>query len=154
VQALGLWEQGHAVQMAGDIVRAIQLYSQSLALYPTAEAHTFRGWAYSFQGDYDQAISECEKAIALDPNFGNPYNDIGSYLLQKGESDEALDWFERAKTASRYTARHYPYINLARVYISRGLVLAAIREFEGALEQCPGDARCEKALASLRSQLN
>ena len=55
-------------------------------LYPTAEAHTFLGWVYSFQSRYDEAIAECLEAIRVDETLGNPYNDIGSYLLAKGDS--------------------------------------------------------------------
>ena len=60
-------------QMQGELGEAIRLYQKSLELYPTAEAHTFLGWAYSMQGRYDDAITECQKAIGVDPDFGNPY---------------------------------------------------------------------------------
>src|SRR5713226_8352840 len=70
-QALGLWLQGQKHHLRGDLERAIELYTKSLGLYPTAEAYTFRGWAYSFQGRVGEAIEECKKAIAVDPTFGN-----------------------------------------------------------------------------------
>ncbi len=38
------------------LVRATELYMKSLALYPTAEAYTFRGWACIFQGRLEEAI--------------------------------------------------------------------------------------------------
>ena len=84
-QALGLWMQGQKHHLRGDLERAIELYTKSLGLYPTAEAYTFHGWAYSFQGRADEAIEECKKAIAVDPTFGNPYNDMGP-TSSKGES--------------------------------------------------------------------
>ncbi|NIO09761.1 MAG: tetratricopeptide repeat protein, partial [Deltaproteobacteria bacterium] len=46
--------------------------------FPTAEAYTFLGWTYSFMGQLNEAIEECQRAITLDPDFGNPYNDIGA----------------------------------------------------------------------------
>ena len=52
----------------------------------------------------------------VDQTFGNPYNDIGSYLVKKGEFDEAIEWLEKAKTAPRYEPRHFPYMNLGRIY--------------------------------------
>ena len=107
-QALGLWLQGQKHHLRRDLERAIELYTESLELYPTAEAYTFRGWAYSFQGRVGEAIEECKKAIAVDPTFGNPYNDIGSYLVKMGELDEAIEWLEKAKTAPRYEPRHFP----------------------------------------------
>jgi len=126
-QALTLWMKGQRHHLRGDFNRAIELYTKSLALYPTAEAYTFRGWAYSFQGRLDEAIDECKKAIAVDQTFGNPYNDIGSYLVKKGMLDEAIEWLEKAKTAPRYEPRHFPYMNLGRIYAQKGMVLPAIQ---------------------------
>ena len=39
-------------------------------------------------GKLDEAIEECYKAIDRDPDFGNPYNDIGAYLIEKGQLDK------------------------------------------------------------------
>ena len=69
--------------MAQDFETAIRLYQASIKVFPTAEAYTFLGWAYSFQGEYDRAVTECPAAIAVDSTSGNPYNDIGSYLLPR-----------------------------------------------------------------------
>src|SRR5439155_2713102 len=134
-QALALWEEGTGKLLSGDLDEAVRLFTRSLEVSPTAEAYTFRGWAYSFSGRVDDAIEECRKAIATDPSFGNPYNDIGCYLMQKGELDEAVPWFERAKKASRYEPRHFPYLNLGRLHAARGDLAAAVAEFEGALEE-------------------
>lgn len=140
--------------MRGDLEGAISLYSESIGLYPTAEAYTFRGWAYSFMGRIDDAIAECRRAIEADPDFGNPYNDIGSYLMAKGEPDEAIEWLERAKTAPRYEPRHFPFMNLGRLYASKGMVRRAIAEFEGALEIEPGEPACLEMLKQLQLLLN
>ena len=42
---------------------------RSIATYPRPEAHTFLGWAYAIMARYEEAIAECEKAIALDATF-------------------------------------------------------------------------------------
>jgi len=102
--------------MAGDFQQAIDLYTRSIDTFPTAEAYTFRGWTYSFLGDYDRAIAECLEAIKVDPDFGNPYNDIGAYLIEQEKWDEAIPWFKKAIEAKRYEARCYPHFNLGRVY--------------------------------------
>ena len=153
-QALELWMHGQKHHLRGDLNRAIELYTKSLGLYPTAEAYTFRGWAYSFQGRVDEAIDECKKAIACDPTFGNPYNDIGSYLIKQGLLDDAVEWLEKAKTAPRYEPRHFPYMNLGRIYARKGMVLRAIQEFEAALEIHAGEPTCRSALGQLRGALN
>jgi len=125
-------QQALREQMSKHYEAAIRLYKESLACWPTAEAHTFLGWAYSFQGRLDEAIEECRHAIGIDPSFGNPYNDIGSYLMKQGKMHEAIDWLERAKKAARYEPRHYPYLNLARLYTALGRFEEASREFSQA----------------------
>jgi tetratricopeptide (TPR) repeat protein len=152
--AIQLLEQAYREQMGGNLEEAIRLYQASLAYHPTAEAHTFLGWAYSFEGRFDDAIAECKKAIAVDPSFGNPYNDIGSYLIHKGQLDDAIPWLERALTATRYEPRHYPHCNLGRIYRAKGLLNKAIEEFETALAIEPHYALAQDQLAEIRAQLN
>src|SRR5881628_1104671 len=52
------------------------------------------GWTLSFQGRLEEATEECLRAIEIDPEFGNPYNDIGVYLMQRDRLDEAIPWLE------------------------------------------------------------
>jgi tetratricopeptide (TPR) repeat protein len=61
-QALALLEQAYGAQMEGQLGRAVELYKQSLEACPTAEAHTFIGWTYHFQGKAEDAIAECKRA--------------------------------------------------------------------------------------------
>jgi tetratricopeptide (TPR) repeat protein len=153
-RAIDLWREAYQKQMAGDLDGAIALYQESIVVCPTAEAHTFLGWTYSFQGRLPEAIAECHRAIALDPDFGNPYNDIGVYLMQQDQLEEAKPWLERAKRARRYEPRQFPYMNLGRIYLRQGRWWEALREFEGAVRAAPRDEAAAKALHSLRARLN
>lgn len=152
-EAVALWEKGYLLQVLLHLDDAIECYRRSIALYPTAEAHTFLGWALSWQGRVDAAIAECERAIEVDPDFGNPYNDIGAYLIELGRLDEAIPWLERAKYAKRYDPRHFPYLNLGRVYAAQGKLTRAITELEHAAELRPDDPTAAQLLGQLR-QLN
>lgn len=154
VRAQRWLEEAYQYQMAGDLDRAIAYYKKSIKAYPTAEAYTFLGWTYSFQGRIDEAIAECLKAIEIDPSFGNPYNDIGVYLMEKGQDTEAIPWLEKAKQAERYEPRHFPYLNLGRIYLRKGLWKKALREFEMAVKLAPDDKTARRALAELRARLN
>ncbi len=153
-QALDLWQQGYAAQQRGDLAEAIRLYRASLAICPTAEAHTFLGWAYGLQDRLDEAIGECHKAIALDPDYGNPYNDVGVYLMQRGELAEAVAWLQRAKLATRYEPRQFPYINLARIYVRRRQWQEACAELRGALALTPNDPGARRLLHEILGRLN
>lgn len=153
-EALELWQAGTNRLLAGDLEEAVTLFTRSLELRPTAEAYTFRGWAYSFSGRLEEAIEECRKAIATDPTFGNPYNDIGCYLMEQGKLDEAISWLERAKSAPRYEPRHFPYLNLGRLRVAQGEFAEAILEFQGALEQSPDDPVALRFLSELKFKVN
>ena len=136
-QAEAYFRAAYAAQMQGDLDGAIALYHQSLACAPTAEAHTFLGWTLSAKGDYEGAIRECHRAIEVDPGFGNPYNDIGSYLIALGRPKDAVPWLRKAMGAARYETRHYPHVNLARVYVKLGQFDAAIAQLRVALAIAP-----------------
>jgi Tfp pilus assembly protein PilF len=140
--------------MEGDYDRAVALYQSSLDLLPTAEAHTFLGWTYHFQGKVEEAIEECKLAIEVDPDFGNPYNDIGAYLIGLGRYDEAIPWLDRAITAKRYDPRHFPYFNLGRAYLAKGMINRARDSFQKALEIEPRYTLASQSLASLRRMVN
>ena len=89
--------------------------------------------AYLLKAAYEkQMAGELETAIGVDPSFGNPYNDIGSYLVHQNRLEEAIPWLEKAKLAPRYEPRHFPYLNLGRIYLRLGRVREANREFEQA----------------------
>src|SRR5437764_12333376 len=107
-EALRLFQEAYEAQMRGELDDAADLYKQSLAAYPTAEAHTFLGWTYSFMNLTDEAIAECHQAIEVDPDFGNPYNDIGAYLIERGDLRGALPWLRRALAAPREADSLYP----------------------------------------------
>jgi Tfp pilus assembly protein PilF len=152
-RAMALIQEAMNHQMADELDESIRLYKESIALHPTADAHTYLGWAYSFQGRIEEAIAQCEIAIKLDPEFGNPYNDIGVYLMQQQKLDEAIPWLEKAKQAKRYEPRHFPYINLGRVYLSKGMIQKALEEFRDALRLNPDDAGLAQTIEELETKL-
>ena len=131
------FQAAYILQSAGELERAADAYERSIQLEATAEAHTFHGWALSFMGRYDAAIEECKRAIEVDPSFGNPYNDIGAYLIELERLDEAIPWLERAISAPRYCCYFYAHTNLARVYLQKGLREKARRALRQALDVNP-----------------
>jgi len=128
-KASELFRKGHQAQLQGELGDAMRCYQESVQIHPTAEAHTFLGWTYSFLQRYEDAIEECRNAIAIDPEFGNPYNDIDD-------------------------KRHYPHLNLGRIALAKGDLLKAAREFGRALEVQPRSLTARRTLAALSAQLN
>jgi tetratricopeptide (TPR) repeat protein len=104
------------LQKQGEFRRAINSYQKSIELYPSAQAYTFMGWTYSYLGRLPKAIECCRKAIKVDPDFGNAYNDIGAYLIDLGRGNEAIPYLRKAIRARRYDCCHYAWYNLGRIY--------------------------------------
>ena len=153
-RAQELFQQAYQHQAKGELDRAVALYKESIAVFPTAEAYTFLGWTYSFMDQYDEAIAECLHAIEVDPDFGNPYNDIGSYLIQKGQLDEAIPWLEKATRARRYEARAFPYANLGRLYEAKRQYRQALQNYKRALGEQPDYAVALQAVGRLQAMMN
>lgn len=149
-KALMLFYEAYQAQLKRDYQKAIEKYRRSIDVYPTAEAHTFLGWTYSFLGQLELAIEECQRAIEVDPEFGNPYNDIGAYLIAKGEYQEAVPYLNQALEAKRYRAYHFAHFNLGRAKEYQGDVLNALRHYKKALELEPRYVIAHKAIEHLK----
>jgi len=153
-EAVELFRLAYEAQQAGDYERAVELYRRSIETHPTAEAHTFLGWVYSFQSRYREAIDQCLEAIRVDPTLGNPYNDIGSYMIALGDVWGCAPWFRRALSAPRYEARAFPHFNLGRVYEQRQRPLDAARHYALALREQPLFTQAAHALRRVQARLN
>jgi len=153
-RAMQFFRQAYEHQMRGELDEAVRLYTRSIEAYPTAEGYTFRGWVYSFQGKIEEAIEECKKAIEVDPTFGNPYNDIGAYLVEQERLDEAIPWLEKALVAPRYESYCFPHVNLGRVYEKKRMFRKAMEHYREALEENPKHLGARRAVARLKAMSN
>ena len=151
-QAFLLWQQGYLLHLFGQYEEAVRLFRKSIGVHPTAEGHTFLGWSLSHLDRTEEALAECKKAIAIDPDYGNPYNDIGVYLIDLGRPDEAIPWLEKAIRAKRYCCYQFPHFNLGRILLMKGRLEEAKRSFERALGYDPDYLPALKALEDIRKQ--
>jgi tetratricopeptide (TPR) repeat protein len=153
-QAVELFHQAYRLQREGDLAGAIHAYSRSTRLYPTAEAHTSLGWVYSVLHLYDDAMACCRAAIALDPTFGNAYNDLGAYLIEQGKAAEAIPLLQQALDAPRATYGANPLFNMGRAYEHTGQWIHAVEYYTQAARLDPGHRDARDARDRLRSKLN
>ncbi len=153
-KAVARFYDAYKAQLKKRYADAVRLYHESIDCYPTAEAYTFLGWTYSFMGELETAIDHCRRAIDLDPEFGNSYNDIGAYLIAKGDFDNALPYLEQAIVAKRYNAYHFAHFNIARVYEHRGDLLNAYRHYRAALDLEPRYGIAHKGLQRIGLVIN
>jgi len=80
-QALQRFQEAYQAQMRGDYEPRRRALSGSLALQPDGRGPHVSWMDVPLSGKVQEAIEECKRAIEVDPDFGNPYNDIGSYLI-------------------------------------------------------------------------
>ena len=87
------------------VERAFALAQQAVALDDVLPlAHSILGWSYLWKKQYDQAVTEGERAIALDPNNADSYVRLAGILGSVGRAEEAI---EMVKKAMRLNP-HYP----------------------------------------------
>lgn len=149
-----LLEQGLTAVSKGEFGKARTLFRKSAENGVSAEALTYWGWMEHHSGNTSAAIKLCQMAIEVDPEFGNPYNDIGSYLISLGDLETAIRYLEQAIGAKRYEPRQFPHINLGRVYLAKGLPRKAIEHFKKALEYAPEDPEVLRTIQSILGTLN
>lgn len=152
--ARGYFEKGYALQQRGHLDRAAHCYKRSIEFLPTARAYTFLGWVYSLKNLYTEAIDACKKAIELDADYGNPYNDIGAYLIQLKRFDEAIPWLLKAIDAPDYENYCYPFVNLGRIYEWKGDWNRAKYYYQRALDENPDSRMAARALECLLAKYN
>lgn len=153
-QAVEYFQRAYRMQIQGDLAGAIRDYKASLRLFPTAEAYTFLGWVYAHLDLYDEAIAACKLAIEVDPEFGNPYNDIGAYLLELEQPEAALAWLEQALVAPRYEARVFAFFNLGRAYERLGNWRQALELYQQAAQRYPDYRPASSAAQRIIGRLN
>jgi tetratricopeptide (TPR) repeat protein len=153
-KAIELLRVAYEHQRKGKLDLAFEWYTRSIETFPTAEAYTFRGWTCSFQNKYEDAIEDCKRAIEVDPSFGNPYNDIGAYLIELGRLEEGIPWLEKAIKAERYEPRHFPHYNLSRIYTRIFAYDKAIHHLKKTVAFEPDHEEAWRELRRLSAALN
>ena len=153
LMAQDYFELAYELQMRGEIERALYYYQRSLECMPSPEAYTFMAWTESMRGDYEKAIDLCKRAIGLDSDFGNPWNDIGAYLLAMHRSREAIPFLEQALRCPRYLTYHYAHYNLGRAYEKLRDFPRARRKYQDALSQEPTYVLAQEALERLERRV-
>ncbi len=152
--SLEYFKKGYALQLDGHLDKAANYFKKSIQCKASAEAYTYLGWIYSQKGFYETAIEYCRKAIEINPDFGNPYNDIGAYLIQLKQYDEAVSWLKKALDAPKYNNYCYPLFNLAYIFEVKGDWKKALEYLEKSIIENPEYKAARTAIDRLRGKFN
>src|SRR3989338_4019577 len=83
-----------------------------------ARGHNNLGNAYNNKGQYDRAIENFNKALALDPNYTHAYYNLGAAYGNKGQHDMVIESFNKAIALNPNDA--LAYYNLGTAYNNKG----------------------------------
>ena len=113
-----------------------------------AIASNSRGIELLKEGKTNEAITEFQKAVQLDPNYVPARQNLGHAYDRQGRSEEAMAQYRKAAELDPKSS--VVYNNLGVLYDKKGLYDEAIGEFEKALQINPGDATALKNLETAK----
>ena len=111
---------------SGSILRGCAILLFVIPTAPAAghalrdEAETYRAQGYEAQqrGDRQEAMAFYQKAVALDPSYPVPHNDVGTVLEDEGRLEEAERAYEQALSITPHCLE--AHANLALLYERMG----------------------------------
>jgi tetratricopeptide (TPR) repeat protein len=101
-----------------------------------AIAHNNRGNAYIAKGDFDRAIEDFDRSIALDQTYAKPHNNRGVALMRKGEYGLAVEAFDEAIRLNPNYGN--AYANRGGAYVKKADYARASRDYDEAVRLNPG----------------
>jgi tetratricopeptide (TPR) repeat protein len=121
-----------------DFITASAQYDRAIAADPrNATAFLWRGIFWTRLGFFDKAIADCERAMALDPNYLNATRHKAQALLFKGQYEQAFALFESGFEKGFVTSRAENFVApmLANGHRSEALLLLNAEDMDRDLFQ-------------------
>jgi tetratricopeptide (TPR) repeat protein len=100
--------------------------------------HFNAGIRFALRKDYDKAIEEYNKALAINPDVSELHNNLGYAFLDKGDIEQAIKAQKKALDIDPNLAN--AYYGLALALEKKGDTAGAIKQWEKYLEIAPSDS--------------
>ncbi|MBI5059955.1 tetratricopeptide repeat protein [candidate division KSB1 bacterium] len=132
-----LWILSLQAQLNADRRAQFEACSTLAAHYPKDErAHRLLGDCYAEAQQYDEAIAEYQRAIALKPACPAAYNMLGYYCVRKGDMKAAEQAFKRQTEILPGEAN--PRDSFAEFLLTQGRYAESLDNYKQALALDPG----------------
>ncbi len=140
-----LWENALGMGAGHELRFEAESFLEKAMQHPTPLAHQVAADMLSLRQQYDAAIAEAEKAVALDPNDADSSVALASALTLAGRPGEALELVERGMSRNPHFPPHYLY-ELGMARFGLGHLDDAATAFERALALNPEDRFAQRLL--------
>ena len=100
-----------------------------------AEAHSLLGFTFSMTRQYDKAVAEGEKAVALNPNSSDAHMYLGKVLTFAGRYEASIPEYQTAIRLNPIPPNNYLF--------SLGISYALTRQYDEAITWCEKAVRRE-----------
>jgi adenylate cyclase len=130
-----------------SIEKGIEWTQKALAIDDSMPfAHGLLGHFYCLKREYDKALAEGERAVALDPGGALTHLGYGMSLNYAGRSEEAIPIFIKAIRLDPL-GETGNFLHLAQAYRVTGRFKEAVSEFKKALQRSPDNLFAHLGLA-------
>jgi adenylate cyclase len=126
---------------ANALVKAYQLAQRAVVLDETDSfAHCMLGLIHLFRREYDEARSEIEKAIDLNPNDPEVRRYYGNFLVATGNPDAGIEQIDLGKRLNPFDTRWVPWIRGIACFTARRYdeAIAALRQARDPINEVRG----------------
>ncbi|MCJ7519175.1 MAG: tetratricopeptide repeat protein [Anaerolineaceae bacterium] len=125
-------------EVLGDLDRSIEASRKAESIAPDSlESHWSRGVVLEITANYNDAVTELEKAVAINANIAELHIALGRNYRFLGKNDKAVEEYTRANALN--PADSYPETLISKVYMNIGEFERAIQYAEQAVADEPED---------------
>ncbi len=148
------YELGSNMIRTGDAQGALREFMAAVQANPELpQPHAGLGFLYAFSfGRPAEAEEEFRRAIDLDLNYSEAYNNFGAFYLQQHRYAEAVPLFEKALSNPLYPERFIAEGNLGWAYYKMGQVDNGVRRLRAALLLAPKYCKGWRELGTIYSE--
>ncbi len=133
--------------------RGEELVKKALAMDDSISyAHTLLAGFYSMRREYDKAIAEGERAVALDPGGSVAYSAYASALLFACRPEEAIPLFQKAIRLNPNAAANY-FVFFGIALRMTGRFEEAVSAYKNALQSAPDNISAHLGLVVANSMM-
>jgi adenylate cyclase len=135
------------------IEKGIEMVQKALAMDESIpDAHALLCSLYTLKKEYDKAIAEGERAVALDPGGAQVHMCYANSLSWAGQPEEAIPMFQKAIRLNPFGTTSL-YLNFGIALTKTGRFEEAVSAYKKALQRAPDNVAAHLLLASTYSYM-